>query len=113
MGLNRGFTSHTVVNIVLSVKVGWTKCSLNNLLCGTIILFHWPITDFQFLRSLDSTMLLVFLRHRKRHNQITEKINYTGRNIRLYLNVIPFVKVEATHYSSFHRSTFYPNSTFS
>ena len=73
MGLNRGFTSHTVVNIVLSVKVGWTKCSRNNLLSGTIILFHWPITDFQFLRSLDGTMLLVSLRHRKRHNQITAK----------------------------------------
>ena len=39
VGLNGGFTSYTVVNIVLPVKVGWTKCSHNNLLSETIISF--------------------------------------------------------------------------
>ena len=81
MGLNRGFTSHTVVNIVLPVSKGGGGLSVLVIIYCLGLSFHWPFTDFHFLRSLDSTMLLVSLRHRKHHNQITAKINHTGRNI--------------------------------
>ena len=66
--------------------------------------------SFSFLEQWEAQCYLYLQRHRKHFILITANINHTGRIFQRCFNFIPFVKVCHT-LNSFHRSTFYQNSS--